>query len=143
MSNQDGLRIPDFSVANKLAITNTFFRKNKSRLITFSSGGNHAYIDFILVARAQLKNIKDTKVPRSEECITQVTCLWFCCTSKTCRQIHPYSTKKETWKVKDPAVQKEFEQAALMKCQQIPAEVESAWEYIKNGLLEAADETFE
>ena len=30
-----------------------------------------------------------------------------------------------------------------MKCQQIPAEVESAWEYIKNGLLEAADETFE
>ena len=75
MSNQDGLRIPDFSVANTLAITNTFFRKNKSRLITFSSGGNHAYIDFILVTRAQLKNIKDTKVPRSEECITQVTCL--------------------------------------------------------------------
>ena len=33
---------------------------------------------------------------------------------------------------------KKFEQA--MKCQQIPAEVESTWEYIKNGLLEAADE---
>ena len=30
-----------------------------------------------------------------------------------------------------------------MKCQQIPAEVESAGEYIKNGLLEAADEIFE
>ena len=27
-----------------------------------------------------------------------------------------------------------------MKCQQIPAEVESAWESIKNGLLEVADE---
>ena len=27
-----------------------------------------------------------------------------------------------------------------MKCQQIPAEVGSAWEYIKNGLFKAADE---
>ena len=39
--NQDGLLILDFSVANKLAIANTFFQKNNSRLITFSSGGNH------------------------------------------------------------------------------------------------------
>ena len=50
MRNQDGLRILNFCVADKLAITNTFFRKNK---------------------RAQLKNIKDTKVISSEECITQ------------------------------------------------------------------------
>ena len=68
--NQDGLHILDFCVANKLAITNSFFRKNKSRLITFSSGGNHTQIDFILVRRAQLKNIKD-RVHYS----TQITCL--------------------------------------------------------------------
>ena len=37
-------------------------------------------------------------------------------------------------------MQKEFEQAVSMKCQQIPAGVESAWKYIKNGLFEAADE---
>ena len=55
MRNQDGLRNLDFCVANKLAITNFFFHKNKSRLITFSSGGNHTQIDFILVRRAQLK----------------------------------------------------------------------------------------
>ena len=71
MKNQDGLRILDFCVANKLAITNTFFHKNKSRLITFSSGGNHTQIDLILFRRAQLRNIKDTKVISSEECITQ------------------------------------------------------------------------
>ena len=58
MRNQDGLRILDFCVANKLVITDTFFRTNKRRLITFSSGGNHTQIDFILVRRAQLKNIK-------------------------------------------------------------------------------------
>ena len=71
MRNQDGLRILDFCVADKLAITNTFFRKNKSGLITFSSGGNYTQIEFILVRRAQLKNIKDTKVISSEECIIQ------------------------------------------------------------------------
>ena len=71
MRNQDGLRILNFCVADKLAITNTFFRKNKSGLITFSSGGNYTQIEFILVSRAQLKNIKDTKVISSEECITQ------------------------------------------------------------------------
>ena len=64
--NQDGLRILNFCVANKLAITNTFFCKNKSRFITFSSGGNHTQIEFILVRRAQLKNIQDTKVTLSK-----------------------------------------------------------------------------
>ena len=36
-------------------------------------------------------------------------------------------------------MQKEFEQAVSMKCQQIHAEVKSAWKSIKYGLLEAAD----
>ena len=71
MRNQNELCILDFCVANKLPITNTFFCKNKSRLITFSSGGNHKQIDFILVRRAQLKTIMDTKVISSEKCITQ------------------------------------------------------------------------
>ena len=71
MINQDWLHILAFCVANNLAVTNTFFRKKKRRLITFSSGGNHTQIDFILVRRAQLKNIKGMKVISSEECITQ------------------------------------------------------------------------
>ena len=33
MRNQDGLHILDFCVANKLAITNTFFHKNTNRLL--------------------------------------------------------------------------------------------------------------
>ena len=52
MRNQDGLCILDFCVANKLAFTNIFFGKNKSRLITFPSRSNHTQIDFILVRRA-------------------------------------------------------------------------------------------
>ena len=123
------------------AITNIFFRKNKSRLITFSFGGNHTQIDLILVRRAQLKYIKDTKVISSEDCITQHKLLAcdLVVSAKPVKPIH-ITPRRKAWKLKDAVVQKEFEQVVSMKCQNIPAEVESAWEYIKNGLLEAADE---
>ena len=48
--------------------------------------------------------------------------------------------RRKTCKLKDTVVQKEFEQAVSVKCQQIPAKVESVWESIKNWLFEAADE---
>ena len=120
MRNQDGLHFLDFCVANKLAITNTFFHKNKSRLITFSSGGNHAQTDFILVTRAQLKNIKDTKVISSKEYITQHKLL-VCDLVVSAKPVKPIRIppRKKIWKLKDTAVQKELEQAVPMKCQQI------------------------
>ena len=117
MRNQDGLPILDFCVANKLAITNTFFRKNNIRLITFSSGGNHTQIDFILVRKVQLKNIKDTKVINSEECITQHK-LRVCNLVVSRKPIKTFRIpqRKKTWKLKDTAMQKEFEQVVSMKC---------------------------
>ena len=121
MRNQDGLCILDFCVGNEFAITNTFFRKNKSRLITFSSGGNHTQIDFILVRRAQLKNIKDTKVISSEECIKQ-DILLVCDLVVSAKPVKPIRIppRRKTWKLKDTVVQKEFEQALSRKCPQIP-----------------------
>ena len=92
--NQDDLLILDFSVANKLAVANTFFQKNNSRLITFSSGGNHTQIDCFLVRRARLKSIKNTK-----ECITQhklLVCVMHSCTNVLA---HSYSTKEKNLKV--------------------------------------------
>ena len=121
MRNQDGLCILDFCVANKLAINNTFFRKNKSMVITFSFGSNHTDIDFIHVRRAQLKNIKDRKVISSEECITQhkVLVCDLVVSAKPVKPIH-IPPRWKTWKLKDTVVQKEFEQEVSIKCQQIP-----------------------
>ena len=114
MRNHDGLCILDFCVSNKLAIINTFFCKNKSRLITFSSGGNHTHIDFILVRRAQLKNIKDTKVISSEECITQHKLLVYDLV-ESAKPVKPICIppRRKTWKLKD-VLQKELEQAVSM-----------------------------
>ena len=74
----DGLGILHFGVANKLVVAanklvvaNIFFQKNIGRVITHSSGGNQTQIDYILVKRSNLKNIKDTKAISSEESIIQ------------------------------------------------------------------------
>ena len=93
--NQDGLCILDFCVANKLAITNTLFCKNKSRLITFSTGGNHTQVDFILVRTPQLKNIKDIKL-----IIAQHKLLFgdLVVSAKPVKP-HQYSTRKENLEV--------------------------------------------
>ena len=76
MINQDRSRILDFCVATKLAVANTFFLKNISRFITYSSGGNQAQVDYTLVKRSNLKNIKDTKATNSEECIRSISYLF-------------------------------------------------------------------
>ena len=122
LRNQDGLRILDFSC--------------------FSSGGNHTQIDYILVRRTELKNIKDTKVISSEECITQHKILVsdLVISAKATKPIR-IPPRRKTWKLRDSAVQKEFEQAVLRKCQDIPADIEGLWTSIKNVLLDAADET--
>ena len=88
-----------------------------------------------------MKNIKDTKVIKSEECITQhklIDCD-LVVSAKPAKPIH-IPPKRKTWKLKDAVKQGEFEQAVSMKCQQIPAEKKSTWKYIKNELLEAAEE---
>ena len=43
--NQEGEELLDFAVAFDLMIANTFFRKRKSHLVTFSSGQHSSHID--------------------------------------------------------------------------------------------------
>ena len=45
--------------------------------------------------------------------------------------------RRKTWRLKDAAIQEEFEQEVTIKCQTIRAGVENDWNSIGNGLLEA------
>ena len=120
--NSDGIRILDFCVANQLAVLNTFYKKNPNRLVSYSSGGNQTQSDYILTRRSQLKNIRNTKVIGSEECITRHKLL-FCDAVLTTRplkqpQIPP---RRKIWKLNNNAVQEQFEQIIQVKCQNLPA----------------------
>jgi hypothetical protein len=46
--NQEGKDILNFAIPYDLMVVNTFFRKKKSHLITFSSGQHSSQIDFVL-----------------------------------------------------------------------------------------------
>jgi hypothetical protein len=49
--NQEGEDILNFAIAYDLMVANTFFRKKKSHLITFSSSQHSSWINFVLTRR--------------------------------------------------------------------------------------------
>jgi hypothetical protein len=49
--NQEGEGILNFTLVYDLIVTNTFFRKRVSYLVTFSNGQHCSQIDFILARR--------------------------------------------------------------------------------------------
>ena len=57
--NQEGLRVLNLCAATDLAVTNTFFRKRNSQLVTYNSGRCTTQVDYILVRRTELKLFKD------------------------------------------------------------------------------------
>jgi hypothetical protein len=66
--NQEGEDILNFAIAYDLMVANTFFRKKKSHLITFSGGQHSSQIDFVLTRREERPNCMDCKVI-SGECV--------------------------------------------------------------------------
>jgi hypothetical protein len=61
----------NFAIPYDLMVANTFFRKKKSHLITFSSGQHSSQIDFVLTRRDERPNCMDCKVIHDECVITQ------------------------------------------------------------------------
>jgi hypothetical protein len=68
--NQEGENILNFAVAYNLMISNTFFRKRQSHIVTFSSGQNSSQIDFVLTRREDKRTCVDCKVIPGE-CVVQ------------------------------------------------------------------------
>ena len=64
--NDDGCRILDCAEAHDLVVTNTFFKKRQSHLITYTSGGRATQIDFWLLRRRDLKLATNVKVIPSD-----------------------------------------------------------------------------
>jgi hypothetical protein len=69
--NQEGENILNFAIAYDLMVANTFFRKKKSYLITFSSVQHSSQIDFVPTKREERPNCMDCKVIPSECVVTQ------------------------------------------------------------------------
>ncbi|KAK6736346.1 hypothetical protein RB195_019182 [Necator americanus] len=60
--NDDGLRILEYVVASDLIIANTQYRKRKSHLISYTSGGRETQIVFWMLRRRDRRLLQDSKV---------------------------------------------------------------------------------
>lgn len=60
--NDEGSRILDCAKTCDLVVVNTFFRKRKSHLATYISGGRTTQIDYWMIRRRDLKLALDAKV---------------------------------------------------------------------------------
>lgn len=69
--NAEGEDILDLAMGFDLVIANTFFTKETQKLVTYGSGNIKTTVDYVLLRRQDLKDVKDVKVIPGEECISQ------------------------------------------------------------------------
>ncbi|KAK6764634.1 hypothetical protein RB195_024815 [Necator americanus] len=70
-ARKDGLRILEYAVASDLIIANTQYRKRKSHLITYTSGGRETQIDFWMLRRRDRRLLQDSKVMPTDHVAAQ------------------------------------------------------------------------
>ena len=73
--NPEGTRILELCVAADLVITNTFFTKCDSQLLTFRSGNACSQTDYILVRKSDFKSVRDVKVIGAKNVSHSISCL--------------------------------------------------------------------
>ena len=144
--NTDGVRILDFCTATNLAITNTFFVKPNSHLITYHSGCHFTQVDYILTKLCDLKYVQNVKVIGDEECVTQHKLLVCDLHLKTRLPTqHKPQPKRCIWKLRKPEIQEKYKMTvkeaihSSSNLQSSATSVESMWNDISTCLTVACD----
>ena len=110
--NADGTRILDLCIAVNLAITNTYFMKPDSHLVTYRSGNSCTQVDYNLTRRSDLKQVQNVKVNRNEGCVTQHELVVCEINLRTqIRKQHKHPPKRRIWKLRKPDVQEKYKKA--------------------------------
>ena len=69
--NREGRSILEMAQRRELVVCNTWYRKKEEHIITYSSGGRSSQIDYILVNKKEMKNLKNCKVIPGSDVINQ------------------------------------------------------------------------
>ena len=142
LRNPEGVRILDMCTAADLAISNTFFTKADSRLITNRSGNARSKVDYILVRQRELKFVRDTKVTGGEECAPQHKLL-VCDIILQSRPQQPRTApaRRRIWKLQKPEVSEEYRKLVQESIRSFSSsdDVNGAWNNIKSCLLNSCD----
>lgn len=142
--NPEGDRLLEFSMANYLAICNSFFKKKVNHLITYQSGGSSSQVDYILVKRSKFGLVTNIKVIPGEECVTHHKLL-ICDLSLKFTKPHKqsFTPRIRSWKLRDPEIKKSFSEAVkaqLSNSSNNITNVDERWQLLNDSLLKAAHE---
>ncbi|KAK6744160.1 hypothetical protein RB195_011083 [Necator americanus] len=101
--NDEGLRILEYAVASDLIIANTQYRKRKSHLITYTSGGRETQIDFWMLRRRDRRLLQDSKVIPTDHVAAQRHLLVMDLKISRPRKRHPRTETQRIkwWNLKD------------------------------------------
>ena len=145
--NVEGERILEMGAALDMVVCNTFFKKQDSRLITYTSGPSKTQIDYILVRNTDKKFVKDVKVLAGEEVAQQhhlLVCSLVVHIGKEAKK--SFTPKRKVWKLKDNITKTEFEDLFRTKSftrdgSMEDGNVEDLWASFVEDLLTSADTT--
>ena len=136
--DMDGERLLEFAESLDLVICNSLFKKRKSHLVTYSSGGAQTQI---LTRLKDRKLLKDVKVVPSEECVSQHRLL-ICSTviRFPIKAEKVFTPKVRLWKLKDNEVKQALEKHVAENAVSLSnsQNVEDIWNILKSNLLESA-----
>ena len=83
--------------------------KKESHLLTYQSGENQSYIDYILVKLKNIKLVRDVKIISNEECVNQQSLL--VCHARVIKsedQFRKFVPKQRVWKLKQADLRDEL-----------------------------------
>src|SRR5439155_6006616 len=125
----------EFGDAMQLVILNTWFQKDKSRLVTFESAGNRTVVDYVLVRKCDRTLVTNVKVAQNEECIPQHKLIVRNVVMRESlkEKKAAFVSKCKVWKLRDADVGKRFqEKVTSIAAARIKGTVESEWNSMKD-----------
>jgi hypothetical protein len=141
--NQEGENVLDFVVAYNLVITNTFFRKRDSHLVTFSSGHCSSQIDFVLTRREDKQACLDCKVVPRESVVPQHNRVVadFCFRIHTHRYKQAKFVRTKWWKLKGET-SKLFKERIFVEGAWFEEDANNMWVKMATCIRKVASEVF-
>ncbi|EYB95901.1 hypothetical protein Y032_0155g3081 [Ancylostoma ceylanicum] len=137
--NGEGQRILEFAAMSDLLIATTQFRKRKSHLVTFTSGGRGTQIDFWMLRRRDRNVLVDTKVIPSEHVVAQHHLLVMDLKIRRPKKARARTDTQRTkwWKLKE---QKDEVLPALLSClsSSTGCTFEEQWNATANAIKDSA-----
>ena len=140
--NMEGVRVLELCEAMELIVCNTYFNKEKSKLVTYVSGAHETMTDFILERRRH-RMVKDVKVVPNEDCAPQhkLVVARVEIRSLNSQAKYTFEPRIKTWKLNNVDIQRRFQDLVsdTAKNRQSDDDIDSLWNKFKHSLLDSAE----